>query len=146
MNQITEFSGEYRWLSNFYKAPLTMGDYLFPAAEHAYQAAKSLNPNDWRDCAACMLPGAVKRLGRILPIRPDWEEIKLHVMTEVISAKYEQNPHLKEKLIQTKGIELIEGNHWGDTYWGVCKGVGENHLGKILMAYRDGTQEGKDGR
>jgi predicted NAD-dependent protein-ADP-ribosyltransferase YbiA (DUF1768 family) len=31
-------------------------------------------------------------------------------------------------------------------YWGVCNGVGENHLGKILMAYRDGTQEGEDGR
>jgi predicted NAD-dependent protein-ADP-ribosyltransferase YbiA (DUF1768 family) len=34
-------------------------------------------------------------------------------------------------------VELIEGNWWGDTYWGVCNGVGENHLGKLLMKIRD---------
>jgi predicted NAD-dependent protein-ADP-ribosyltransferase YbiA (DUF1768 family) len=67
-------------------------------------------------------------------------------MTEIVGEKFNQNPELKEKLLATKDIELVEGNHWHDTYWGVCNGVGENHLGKILMAYRDGTQEGEDGR
>lgn len=33
--------------------------------------------------------------------------------------------------------EIVEENSWRDTYWGVCKGVGENHLGKILMKIRD---------
>lgn len=32
---------------------------------------------------------------------------------------------------------IIEVNNWGDTYWGVCNGIGDNHLGKILMKIRD---------
>lgn len=29
-----------------------------------------------------------------------------------------------------------KGNHWHDTYWGVCDGAGENRLGKLLMQVR----------
>jgi predicted NAD-dependent protein-ADP-ribosyltransferase YbiA (DUF1768 family) len=32
--------------------------------------------------------------------------------------------------------ELVEGNWWNDTFWGVCNGVGENNLGKLLMKIR----------
>jgi predicted NAD-dependent protein-ADP-ribosyltransferase YbiA (DUF1768 family) len=32
---------------------------------------------------------------------------------------------------------LIEENTWGDTFWGICKGQGENHLGRLLMQIRD---------
>lgn len=28
--------------------------------------------------------------------------------------------------------EIVEDNWWGDTYWGKCKGVGENKLGRML--------------
>ena len=39
--------------------------------------------------------------------------------------------------------ELIEGNTWHDTFWGVDlkTGEGENHLGKILMALRKDFQQ-----
>uniref|UniRef100_UPI00345E83CD NADAR domain-containing protein n=1 Tax=uncultured Duncaniella sp. TaxID=2768039 RepID=UPI00345E83CD len=47
------------------------------------------------------------------------------------------NPALAEKLIATGDAELVEGNYWHDTVWGVCDGVGENHLGKILMRVRE---------
>jgi len=57
-------------------------------------------------------------------------------MYEVVSAKFLQNPPLMFKLIHTDDQELIEGNSWGDTYWGVCRGSGQNKLGKILMAIR----------
>jgi hypothetical protein len=39
-------------------------------------------------------------------------------------------------LLLTGDEELIEGNFWGDVFWGVCNGVGKNHLGKILMEVR----------
>ena len=42
----------------------------------------------------------------------------------------------KQKLIDTGDIELVEVNSWGDTFYGVCNGVGENHLGKLLMKIR----------
>ena len=138
---IDVFSGNYYWLSNFWQSPIVMGELTFPSNEHAYQAAKSKDPADWQLILNTYSPGQVKRIGRKIKIRADWEDIKLDVMTAVTAAKYDQNPALKGHLMRTKGRELIEGNHWGDTFWGVCKGVGQNHLGKILMAYRDGPQE-----
>ncbi len=34
---------------------------------------------------------------------------------------------------------IVEGNHWGDTYWGYdpTKKEGLNYMGRILMAIRD---------
>ena len=58
-------------------------------------------------------------------------------MAEIVRAKFMQNPSLKLKLAATEDVHLEEGNAWGDTYWGVCDGIGENHLGKILMCLRE---------
>jgi predicted NAD-dependent protein-ADP-ribosyltransferase YbiA (DUF1768 family) len=45
---------------------------------------------------------------------------------------------LRERLNSTKGCELIEGNTWGDKFWGQCPlGNGRNELGKLLMSIRD---------
>ena len=49
---------------------------------------------------------------------------------------------LKRQLLETGAAELIEGNYWGDRYWGVCKGVGDNWLGKLLMTVRKEIREG----
>ena len=42
---------------------------------------------------------------------------------------------------KTDDVELIEGNEWSDTFWGVCRGQGENWLGKILMKTRDNLRK-----
>ena len=57
-------------------------------------------------------------------------------MYELIDDKFRRNVELKRKLIGTGNIELIEGNTWKDTFWGVYKGKGRNELGKILMEIR----------
>jgi predicted NAD-dependent protein-ADP-ribosyltransferase YbiA (DUF1768 family) len=74
-------------------------------------------------------------MGRSVKLRPDWESIKLDVMETAVRIKF-TDPELAAKLIATGDEELIEGNWWNDTFWGVCNGVGENHLGKILMKVR----------
>lgn len=51
-----------------------------------------------------------------------------------------RNPELRDKLVATGDAEIVEGNWWGDKFWGVCRGVGENHLGKILMRIRTELQ------
>ena len=79
--------------------------------------------------------GRAKRLGRV-ELRSDWEEVKIEVMREVLRCKFSQNPDLKAKLIATGDAELIEGNNWNDRFWGVCRGVGQNHLGRLLMELR----------
>jgi len=47
-----------------------------------------------------------------------------------------QSKEMASLLQATRGKELIEGNDWGDTLWGVCDGKGRNILGVILMAIR----------
>lgn len=38
---IDRFSGEYRFLSNFYLAEVELDGEVYPTVEHAFQAAKS---------------------------------------------------------------------------------------------------------
>ena len=138
MGAISSFEGEYRFLSNFYERPIYVGNIKWASAEHAYQAAKSLLPADWDAILSCRTPGQAKRMGMKLSLRPDWGSFRLLAMEEIVQAKFDQYEDLKLKLIMTNPAELIEGNHWGDVFWGVCKGKGENHLGKILMKIRKG--------
>jgi ribA/ribD-fused uncharacterized protein len=137
MKRIEEFYGEYRWLSNFWPAEINVNGWVFTTNEHAYQAAKSLDQHDWTMIQGLKLAGEAKRFGSKLTLRPDWDQIKLDVMRELTALKYDQHATLRNKLMDTKGIELIEGNNWNDTFWGVSRGVGQNWLGRIIMEYRD---------
>lgn len=133
---ITSFMGEHRFLSNFSPAVIYHDGILYTTVEHAFQAAKTLNFDTRWNIARLPNPGDAKRAGRQLTLRPDWEMCKRNVMQELVLLKFVTNPGLKERLLDTGKRKLIEGNTWGDTYWGVCKGVGENHLGKILTIAR----------
>jgi len=134
---INSFHGEYSFLSNFHRCFCWYDNLYYPTVEHAYQSAKSLDLTQRHLFTnSDLTSGQAKRLGRKTKLRQDWEQIKLDVMEEIVSFKFNNNPILKQHLLKTRNEELIEGNNWGDTYWGVCKGVGENHLGKILMKVR----------
>lgn len=135
MNVINSFTGEYRWLSNFHPCVIKVNDHVFPSVEHAFQAAKSENPHDWDYIRGLASPGQAKGAGRRLKMRPDWDDIKIEVMRELIKIKF-TNPQLRQLLVNTGNAQLIEGNHWGDTFWGQCRGVGHNYLGKLLMNER----------
>lgn len=135
---IASFSGEYRYLSNFWIAPVEYEGIVYPSSEHAYQAAKTLNKDLRGAFAEITSPAEVKRLGQTITMRPDWDDVKINVMRDIVTAKFEQNPELMKMLMATKGHDLIEGNTWGDTFWGECPiGKGRNELGKILMSIRD---------
>jgi ribA/ribD-fused uncharacterized protein len=138
MRTIQSFQGEFRFLSNFHPAPVLYCGKGYPSVENAYQAAKTNNP-DRRVAFQTCTAGQAKKMGRRVGLRPDWESIKLGVMLELLRQKFEHNP-LRAMLLETKDATLIEGNTWGDQYWGVCAGVGENHLGKLLMQIRSELQ------
>lgn len=69
---------------------------------------------------------------------PLWNEIRVTVMTNLVTQKFQKNKYLAQLLWLTGDKTLVEGNNWGDTFWGVDlhSGVGGNHLGKILMNIR----------
>ena len=152
-SRITVFSGRYGFLSNFYRCHVEHEGIVYPSVEHAYQAAKTLSTNERSRIATMSDPGEAKRAGRRIKIRSDWEQVKLGAMLDLLRIKFaiaDQVHHttLLDALLATGDAELVEGNWWHDQYWGVCNcgrdgtcakngGVGENHLGKLLMQVRD---------
>lgn len=140
MTAIIEFRGAYRFLSNFYLTPVAYDGHVWATAEHAYQAAKT---NDL--LIKLMIlgepnPGTVKKIGKQIgkkDFREDWDAVRVPIMLGIVRAKFTQNVTLRQWLVATGDAELIEGNKWGDVFWGVCNGKGENNLGKILMQVRN---------
>lgn len=155
--KIDSFSGEYEFLSNFSVAIVTLDGMEYATVEHAYQAAKTLDP-DKRQAMSLrfnpdLSPAQAKRIGRSIKIRPDWEDIKIGVMWNLLVQKFSKPPRWYQ-LLATGDAELIEGNWWHDQFWGVCMGSercaygphepkGENHLGKLLMEIRKTLAFGK---
>lgn len=125
MPPINDFHGVYRFLSNFWPAAVMLDSVTYPSVEHAYVAAKTLDMTMREVVRTTDSPGAVKRLGRLrsFELRPDWDAVKLTIMADLVRQKF-AHPELRSKLVSTGDAELIEGNTWGDTFWGVCKGVG----------------------
>lgn len=135
---IESFQGVHRWLSNMSCVVIEFeGDY-YPSTEHAYMAAKTLNLKERKPFQIggdLVSPYEAKKAGRTVTLRDDWNDARDVVMTNIIAQKYSKTPY-KELLDLTGDRELVEGNTWGDTYWGVCNGEGKNKLGKMIMAQR----------
>lgn len=132
---ISSFRGEYGFLSNFYESVIFYNGMVFMNAEAAFQAQKSIHPK-MRE-RFCRLNGSqAKKLGRSVSLREDWNEVRIPIMRRILELKF-SNPQLKELLLSTGNEELVEGNTWGDKFWGTCNGIGENNLGKLLMEIRE---------
>lgn len=142
---IKGFFGEYRWLSNFWFAPVKYKGHLYPSSEHAYHAGKQISEEN----RLLFLTGSMQQVkwlggaGGGLPLRPDWEQkgesdmlVKDEVMLEILLIKF-HIPEYREKLLATGKAYLEETNTWRDEYWGVCRGKGKNMLGILLMKVRD---------
>lgn len=157
MRKIEHFAGEYFFLSNFYPSEVRFEEAVYPTIEHAFQAAKTLSPEERLPFQqADVPPGKTKRMGRQLTLRPDWEAVKEEVMLSLLRYKFsDAHSELCELLKGTGDTELIEGNLWHDQIWGDCycnlgedgclSGTakpsciesGQNKLGKLLMKVRD---------
>jgi ribA/ribD-fused uncharacterized protein len=150
---INNFMGQYRFLSNFAYGKVTFEGLDYPTTEHAFQAAKTLDPAQRKIIQQAATPGEAKKLGGpkekggIVTLRPDWDsgekdaQIRYIVMTYLVRQKFTNHPDLRRKLHATKDAILIEGNYWHDRVWGVCTcakhtGEGTNWLGEILMNIR----------
>lgn len=130
----------YEFLSNFYTCPVTFEHVTYPSAENAYQASKTLDLTARKQFETCTA-GQAKRLGRTLVLRPNFNQAKVTIMYDILRNKFGSSQELMRKLLATGSEELVEGNVWHDTFWGVCDGKGQNMLGKMLMHLRRQIQE-----
>lgn len=135
--KIEHFREEYAFLSNFWEAPVTYQGLTYGSNEAAFQAQKCMTEEEKLPFTE-MRPAKSKKAGRRVRLRPDWEEVKVGIMEQIVRAKFTQNEELKWRLIATGEAELVEGNSWHDTCWGVDTktGEGQNYLGRILMKVR----------
>ena len=143
MDVIDNFTGDYRFLSNFYQYPFEFKGLVYPNAEAAFQAQKCSSESDKVKYTQIKKPVIAKRMGKKEPGFPsNWNEISYGIMKEILEAKFSM-PELKDRLLSTGQMELIEGNHWHDNLWGACvcekcrSKEQKNLLGKALMEIRE---------
>ena len=147
MDDITDFRGQYDFLSNFYACVVEFDGVDYPTIEHAFQAAKTHDFAKRRIIRNAATPSEAKRLGRRLQRRDDWYDISLQVMEDLVRQKFTRYPELRQNLLETGSAMLIEGNNWNDRFYGAVWDstqevwVGENHLGRILMKIRAELRE-----
>ncbi len=153
---IQTFRGEHDYLSNFYKAPVEIFGIKGETNEHIFQAMKTVIDTERYWIMDSPSPFEAKKRGRLVTMRPDWNGIRRRVMLELNLAKYNQNPKLAAALVLSAPHTLVEGNYWGDAYWGAVPAVlghtdqltwkdeetgqvlvGDNWLGRILMMIRE---------
>ena len=128
LTKVPAFRDQFCFLSNMHRC--TVGD--FTNVEAAFMSQKDLS----RSSEFIGLTGQqAKVLGKRVTLRDDWDIVKLGIMEECLRTKF-SDPILRDKLCAIQG-NIVERNYWSDTYWGECKGIGLNHLGKLLMKIRD---------
>ena len=132
----------------------------YPSTEHAYQAAKTLDPTERAEFIKPenAEPKKAKHLGRKITFRADWDSVRLDVMETVLRQKFAAGTPLAAKLLATDDAYLEESNYWHDTFWGYCTcsgkattskfkkcfGGGQNNLGKLLCKLRKELQESEN--
>ena len=142
MNDVIGFyPREFYCLDNFSSFKVEWDGYLYASLEEAYQTAKFLK-------SALEIAEEIKKshsaheaqkiaFANKDKVRSDWQEVKLTIMEELLRKKLQQNPYVKQKLLQTKDYIIVEDSP-KDNFWGWGKDrTGENHLGKLWMKLRD---------
>jgi ribA/ribD-fused uncharacterized protein len=145
---ISEFRGEYAFLSNYDVNPFYWRGLCFHSGEQAFAYAKTFFVPAGRqeifqkNILAAKTPGDAKKFGRGAPINVvEWDTRKVHYMREIVHAKIGYVKDYAGKLINTGTSPLVEGNTWSDGFWGRYRNkdgviVGLNMLGVILMEER----------
>ena len=162
-NVIDEFRGKYFFLSNFFIKPVYYKSEWYRSSEHAFQAQKATNDKDKQYILNTYYspngknsPGQAKHRGNEINCRKNWNEKRMIIMYDILRCKFTDGTisdhntsrkypilQLADKLIATGDTLLIEGNSWGDNFWGMVRDPktgewkGDNFLGKLLMKVRN---------
>ena len=138
--------------SNFQRTSFIYKGHKFANTEQAFMWCKATFFKD--DITAEKIlkeknPAAAKKLGREVSnyIDSKWDKVRESYMYEVNKCKYSQNKELKDQLLKTKNLILVEVNP-RDRIWGIGLSAdddrilntnnwkGKNLLGKVLMQIR----------
>ena len=135
---IDKFKGEYDFLGNRFACRFIWQGLKYGNAEAAFQSSRCENERERKAFCACSAGKAALK-GRDIVPPTGWATERLSIMESVLTAKFEQNPMLIQRLVETGNRLLINENSKGDMFWGVdlYTWEGENMLGKLLMKIRE---------
>ena len=138
ITHVYNFMGSFKFLSNFYISPFEIDGVRYLSNEHWYQSNKT-DDNYMRGLIInAESPALAKKLAKNVTRPINWPDISLDIMYRGLKAKFTQNSELHEKLLDLRGLTLIEGNTWHDNFWGACtcnrcvRYVHMNYLGLLL--------------
>jgi N-glycosidase YbiA len=138
VEQILFYEGKWYMFSNFSSFAVHWRGQDWMTVEHAYQASKFLDKETQDLVRNARSAHDSKKIARAHyeMARPDWQEVKLGIMEEILCAKLDQHPYVKQKLLESGNATIVEDSP-KDSYWG--RGPdwkGENHLGRLWMKLR----------
>jgi predicted NAD-dependent protein-ADP-ribosyltransferase YbiA (DUF1768 family) len=114
--------GGHPYLANDYAAVITIERAVFPTVEHAYWAYATTDLDVREQIARAPSWREARKIGQAAPLRPDWNVIRIAVMTQLVCENFRQHPDLATKLIATGDGRLINGvdssRYWGDYHQG----------------------------
>ena len=106
---------------------IQIGDIVYPSAENAFQAMKCVDDID-RLRFVGISPEEAARLGRVIPIRQNWNVLRIPFMIRIVYEKIRNN-RLHFLLTQANVMKNLFCNNHGDLFWGTnTKGEGKNNL------------------
>ena len=132
---------EFYPLDNFSSFKVEWNGYLYSSLEEAYQAASFMGSSE-ELVEKVKKSHSADEAQRIAYAnrdkqRKDWNEVKLSIMEELLRLKIEQNPYVKNKLLQPENYTIVEDSP-KDSFWGWGPNRdGENQLGKLWMKLRE---------
>lgn len=133
------YEHDFYVLSNFSAFTLEWKDRRFDTSEAAYHWEKFIG-NPALMTAIQYAPSAHEAFKiaerNKAERRPDWDDVKVGIMLDILRAKAAQHEYVRRKLLATGDRELVEDS-WRDDFWGWGPNRdGKNMLGRLWMQVR----------
>jgi ribA/ribD-fused uncharacterized protein len=143
--QVFFYEQDFYVLSNFSAFTLLWRGFRFGTSEAAYHFEKFFYPGNGivANLVADQIKNSIsahdafKIAERHKPHRrPNWDDVKVAIMRDILRAKVDQHEYVRRKLMVTGNRELVEDS-WRDDFWGWGPNRdGKNWLGKLWMEIR----------
>lgn len=132
---------EFYCLDNFSSFKVEYNGYLYASLEEAYQTVGFLEsaPEIAEQIKHSHSAHEAQKIAMENRDKqdPNWNNIKISVMEDLLRHKIDQNPYVLKKLLETEDYIIVEDspkdNFWG---WGIDRN-GQNNLGKLWMKLRE---------
>lgn len=118
--------------SNWHKCKFIYLNKEFNCGEQAMMYSKAIVFNDIETAEKILLtesPKEQKFLGRQVKLYKDeyWKKVREEIITNILLAKFRQNPELRKELLKYKGFEFVEASPF-DKIWGIGLSEEDNKI------------------